>query len=90
LNTIILIVLGKYATSSFAYPFSNGFIRKSHMRSTNVRYGTEFQSTVERITKMIKDMTENKNYKSGSKIMEGKSESEHDDESDLKGATSSH
>ncbi len=60
------------------------------MRSTNVRYGTEFQSTVERITKMIKDMTENKNYKSGSKIMEGKSESEHDDESDLKGATSSH
>lgn len=55
-----------------------------------MRYGTEFQSTVERITKMIKDMTENKNYKSGSKIMEGKSESEHDDESDLKGATSSH
>ena len=53
------------------------------MRSTNVRYGTEFQNTVERITKMIKDMTENKNSKSSSKIMEGKSESEQDDESDM-------
>jgi len=37
------------------------------MRATNARYGAEFQSTVERITSMIKDMSELKKDKSKSK-----------------------
>ena len=66
-NTILLIAIGKYTTSSFAYPFTNSFLRKSHMRATNARYGAEFQSTVERITSMIKDMSELKKDRSKSK-----------------------
>lgn len=33
INTIILIAIGGYATSSFAYPFSNSLVRKSQLRS---------------------------------------------------------
>jgi hypothetical protein len=39
---------------------------------------------------MIKDITEKQNSKGSSNIIEGKSESEHDNEGDLTGATSSH
>jgi len=69
LNTIILIAIGGYATSSFAYPFSNSLVRKDNLRSQNKRYGLEFRRTVERITRMIKDMVERQNSDRASEIM---------------------
>ena len=58
MNTVILIAIGKYVISSFSYPFSNCCFRGSMRKGYNRRFGLEFSRTVERMTRMIKDMTE--------------------------------
>ena len=57
-NTVALILLGKFLTSSIAYPYSNSFFTSHLKRTSNQRFGQEFSKCVERMTRMIKETTE--------------------------------
>lgn len=58
-NTTVLMVCGAYIVSTAAYPFSNSILKKNLTVSTNKRFGLEFSRCVDRMTRMIKEMTEN-------------------------------
>jgi hypothetical protein len=53
------MVCGAYIVSTAAYPYSNSILKKNLSVGTNKRFGLEFSRCVERMTKMIKEMTEN-------------------------------
>ena len=75
-NTTILMIFGSYIASSLAYPYSNSILVKRQRDQTNVRFGTEFRRCVERMTRMIKDMTERQTSNRAGAIMEGKDDDE--------------
>ena len=55
---------------------SNSILMKRQRDQTNIRFGTEFRRCVERMTRMIKDMTERQNSERAGTIMEGKDDDE--------------
>lgn len=75
-NTTFLMIFGAYIASTLAYPYSNSILVKRLRDQTNVRFGTEFRRCVERMTRMIKDMTERQSSERAGTIMEGKDDDE--------------
>jgi hypothetical protein len=75
-NTTFLMIFGAYIASTLAYPYSNSILIKRQRDQTNIRFGTEFRRCVERMTRMIKDMTERQTSERAGTIMEGKDDDE--------------
>lgn len=70
-NTTFVMVGGAYIASTAAYPYSNSILVRNLTRTTNHRFGIEFARLVDRMSRMIKDMTESQNSEHASTIMEG-------------------
>ena len=70
------MIFGAYIASTLAYPYSNSILIKRQRDQTNIRFGTEFRRCVERMTRMIKDMTERQTSERAGTIMEGKDDDE--------------
>jgi len=49
---------GAYIVSTVAYPYSNSILVRNLTVNTNKRFGVEISRCVDRMTRMIKDMTE--------------------------------
>jgi len=58
LNTTLLMVGGAYIVSTASYPYSNSILVSRLTVNTNSKFGLEFGRCVDRMTRMIKDITE--------------------------------
>jgi hypothetical protein len=58
-NTTFLMVGGAYIVSTAAYPYSNSILVHRLTKQTNRRFGLEFSRCIDRMTRMIKDCTDN-------------------------------
>lgn len=70
-NTTFLMVGGAYIVSTAAYPYSNSIAVRNLRNTTNRRFGIEFSRCVDRMTRMIKDITETQNSENSSDLIQG-------------------
>ena len=83
-NTTFIMVGGAYIASTADYPYSNSILVRNLTRTTNRRFGVEFAKLVDRMSRMIKDMTETQNSERSSNIMEGTEDMHEPDMNDKK------
>ncbi len=57
-NTTLLMIGGEYIVSTAAYPYSNSILVRNFAVNTNKKFGIEFSRYIDRMARMIKDMTE--------------------------------
>ena len=57
LNALVLFCVSIYATT-LAYPYSNAIFGNQVLRNSNRRYAIEVRRCIDRMTSMIKDITE--------------------------------
>jgi uncharacterized membrane protein YjdF len=72
LNTTFLMVGGEYIFSTVAYPYSNSLMVRNFNKNTNLKFGSEFSRCVDRMTRMISELVETKDFEKATAIMEGR------------------
>jgi len=58
-NLFWILAGGKYLVSTIAFPYSNFFFSRHLRRTTNQRFGTEFDRCIDRMVKVIRDAMDN-------------------------------
>jgi hypothetical protein len=57
-NSLVLYILLKFLIRTIPFPFSSQIFSSGVQRAANRKFSLEFRNCVERMTLMIKDMTE--------------------------------
>ena len=57
-NSIVLLFGIKYCIRTIPFPMSNFVYKNNISRSINRKFAQEFQNSIERMTRMIKDLAE--------------------------------